>query len=141
MTFQYYGLDERARKLIKNQITRGQKNSLDSSEMQILIKESHKMRQAIIYGLERFWGEHLRLQDKNKLDSAKSEFWGDAWNELVDILELADVKLPNYKDINKMADQLWNLSIDDQQIALAVLTQLCDAMVWWTQRYKNTIGN
>jgi hypothetical protein len=39
-----------------------------------------------------------------------------------------------------MAEQLWQLSHEDQQIALAVLTQLCDCLVWWTQRYKNIIN-
>jgi hypothetical protein len=38
-----------------------------------------------------------------------------------------------------MAKKLWNFAQnnpDDNRIALAVLTQLCDALVWWTQRYK-----
>jgi hypothetical protein len=39
-----------------------------------------------------------------------------------------------------MADGLWRFSEehpDDQRVALAVLTQLCDCLVWWTQRYKS----
>lgn len=139
MSFNFYGLDERARKLIKNQIQKANEKNLDEKDIQILIKESHKMRQAVIYGLERFWGEQLRLESNKPLESAKAKFWRDIWNELVDILKLADVNLPNHKDVDKMAEQLWNLSRENQQIALAVLTQLCDSLVWWTQRYKFVI--
>lgn len=136
MSFNLYGLDESARKLIKNQIER-EKEKLEAKDINILIKESHKMRQAVAYGLERFWGEQLRLQSDSKpLDSAKGEFWRDTWNEFVNILSVGDVKLPNHQDIDKMADKLWSLSREDQQIALAVLTQFCDSLVWWTQRYK-----
>ncbi len=140
MTVNYYGLDEKARILIKNQLQRANLLHLEDKETQILIKECHKMRQAIVYGLERFWGEQLRLESEKKLESAKAKFWADVWDELVSILNMAEVNLPNHQNINTMADQLWDLDRQDQQIALAVLTQLCDALVWWTQRYKFTIG-
>jgi hypothetical protein len=35
-----------------------------------------------------------------------------------------------------MAEKLWEIDIQDQRVAMAVLTQLCDCLVWWTQRYK-----
>ena len=28
------------------------------------------------------------------------------------------------------------MPLEDQRVALMVLTQLCDSLVWWTQRYK-----
>ncbi|MCA1994465.1 MAG: hypothetical protein LDL41_20825, partial [Coleofasciculus sp. S288] len=40
------------------------------------------------------------------------------------------------QDIQAMSAKLWQLSLEDQRVALAVLTQLCDCIVWWTQRYK-----
>jgi hypothetical protein len=42
--------------------------------------------------------------------------------------------------IQRISCQLWNLEIDDQRVALMVLTQFCDALVWWTQRYKKPSG-
>jgi hypothetical protein len=39
-----------------------------------------------------------------------------------------------------MTQKLWDqktFPIEHQRITLAVLTQLCDSLVWWTQRYKN----
>jgi hypothetical protein len=117
------------------------------------------MRLAVAYGLERFWGEHLRLRKETE-----GEYWKDTWDKLVEeILKPAGIELPNdpvlLKDapkkenkdekkareiansdqINNMAKKLWNFAQnnpDDNRIALAVLTQLCDALVWWTQRYK-----
>ena len=35
-----------------------------------------------------------------------------------------------------MSQKLWDLDIDEQRVAIAVLTQLCDSLVWWTQRYR-----
>jgi len=35
-----------------------------------------------------------------------------------------------------MSEKLWNMKPQDQRVAMAVLTQLCDCIVWWTQRYK-----
>lgn len=38
--------------------------------------------------------------------------------------------------IQAMANKIWSMPLEQQKIALMVLTQLCDALVWWTQRYK-----
>jgi hypothetical protein len=122
MSWQFYGLDDTARRLIIQQ-TRD------------TIKESHKMRATVGYGLERFYGEQLRLKN-----TPAGDFWRSTWDELVQILAQANVILPPHQNINNMAEQLWQLSHEDQQIALAVLTQLCDCLVWWTQRYKNIIN-
>jgi hypothetical protein len=35
-----------------------------------------------------------------------------------------------------MAKRIWDMDLAEQRIALMVLTQFCDSLVWWTQRYK-----
>lgn len=104
------------------------------------LNQSHKMRMAVAYGLERFWGEHLRLQAK---EEAKSKYWKSTWDAFCDLMAEAGLKLPNdqisasdTKAIQDISSRLWKLEIEDQRVALAVLTQLCDCLVWWTQRYK-----
>ena len=111
-----------------------------------VLNESHKMRMAVAYGLERFWGEHLRLKQKSDT-KLKGEYWKDVWDKLADILEIAGVELPKDKvgaddteKIGEIVRKIWNLShpkkIWKQRVALMVLTQFCDCLVWWTQRYK-----
>ncbi|MGD2182155.1 hypothetical protein [Lusitaniella coriacea] len=139
MSWNEYGLDRAAQNLVLNHRS--------------VIKESHKMREAVAYGLERFWGEHLRYKDKKKEeDKTKSAYWKATWDALVEILENAgitlpndDVQLENTQQIQTMAKKLWGeiklndgttLTLENRRVALAVLTQLCDCLVWWTQRYK-----
>ncbi|KKD39606.1 hypothetical protein [Limnoraphis robusta] len=120
-----------------------------------VLNESHKMRMAVAYGLERFWGEHLRLQREN-LD--KSQYWKDVWDKLAEILGDSEIILPNHnvtsnlpdktpeekrrkqadetKKIQAMAKAIWSMQLSEQRVALMVLTQFCDSLVWWTQRYK-----
>jgi len=115
-----------------------------------VLNESHKMRMTIAYGLERFWGEHLRLEKDKK---EKADYWRAVWNRLYEILRDAEVNLPNdnvksnlsdkekrkeeeKNKIKAMAKQIWKMKLEDQRVALMVLTQLCDSLVWWTQRYK-----
>jgi hypothetical protein len=95
---------------------------------------------AVPYGLERFWGEHLRLKGR---EETKSLFWKETWDALETVMEKASVTIPNetvnpnnVQDIQAMSEKLWQLTIEDQRVAIAVLTQLCDCIVWWTQRYK-----
>ena len=104
------------------------------------LSESFKMRETVAYGLERFWGEHLRLEEKQPV---KSQYWKKTWDALVGVMQSSGITIPNDtvdvdrpNDVKAMAKKLWSLSRDDQRIALAVLTQLCDCLVWWTQRYK-----
>ncbi len=130
MGWNYYGLDREAQQLVLAAKQRD-KDSLN---------QAFKMREAVAYGLERFWGEHLRLQDK---EVTKSQYWKETWDTLVKIMNNANISLPNArinsndtKSVQKMAEKLWTLEIDTQRVALAVLTQLCDCLVWWTQRYK-----
>jgi hypothetical protein len=147
MTWNSYNLDHIAQELVLKY------------RHENVLNESHKMRLAVAYGLERFWGEHLRLRKEKE-----GEYWKDTWDELAKILNLAGIELPNdcvilqdppkkkenkeekqkreeanTEKISQMAKRLWDFSKDkpdDTRIALAVLTQLCDALVWWTQRYK-----
>jgi hypothetical protein len=106
-----------------------------------VLNESHKMRMAVAYGLERFWGEHLRLRRES---ASKSQYWKDIWDKLAEILKQAGIDLPNdeIKDetqkIQAMAKKIWSMPIEEQRVALMILTQFCDALVWWTQRYKQT---
>ncbi|MEQ8961172.1 MAG: hypothetical protein RLP02_25155 [Coleofasciculus sp. C2-GNP5-27] len=130
MAWQSYELDHIAQKLVLDARRRDDKS----------LKQSHKMRLAVAYGLERFWGEHLRLQGK---EDSKSHYWKDTWDALHKLMEKAGVIIPNdpvnpnqVDEIEAMSEKLWQLSIEDQRVAIAVLTQLCDCIVWWTQRYK-----
>jgi len=116
-----------------------------------VLGESHKMRTTIAYGLERFWGEHLRLDQSNKNrpnpeDQNKSDFWKATWNALCQIMKDAGIKVPNdpvnpssTPEIQSMAAKLWDdqvFTIEQRKITLAVLIELCDSLVWWTQRHK-----
>lgn len=130
MGWKSYDLDREAQKLVLAAKKRDEKS----------LNQSYKMRMAVAYGLERFWGEHLRLQAK---EPEKSQYWLETWDALVGILAQAGVLLPNetvnannVSQIQTMSDQLWKLTTDEQRVAMAVLTQLCDCIVWWTQRYK-----
>ena len=100
-----------------------------------VLGQVYKMRTTVVYGLERFWGEQLRL------DGEEASYWKKTWDKLVEIMALADIKIPNKDDRSEQISELWEFSEkyrDDCKVALAVLTQLCDCMVWWTQRYKKS---
>ncbi len=109
------------------------------------LNQAHKMRAACAYGLERFWGEHLRLAAK---EPAKASFVADVWSGFVGISARAGVKLPgtlrsnqeSEAQIQAVAEQLWRIPPEEQQALLAVLIALCDAVVWWTQRLKTGKG-
>jgi hypothetical protein len=139
MTWHSYGLDREAQKLVL--AARQRDEALPKSEQsKACLNQGHKMRMAVSYGLERFWGEHLRLQEK---EENKSLYWKATWDALVRMMEQAGLPIPNetvrYSDttaIQKMSEQLWQLELEKQRVALAILTQLCDCIVWWTQRYK-----
>ncbi|ESA33438.1 hypothetical protein N836_21310 [Leptolyngbya sp. Heron Island J] len=130
MAWQSYGLDQCAQKLVLMARERDPQS----------LNQSYKMRMAVPYGLERFWGEHLRLKGR---EEDKALYWKETWNELVKVMAKAGITLPNdkvepenTKQIQVMSQKLWNISTEDQRVSLAVLTQLCDSIVWWTQRYK-----
>lgn len=124
MAWQTYELDREAQKLV---LAAKQRDN-DS------LNQSFKMRMTTAYGLERFWGEQLRLRGK---EQSKADYWKETWDALVEILKPTGVILPNdTTNAEVMAQKLWSLSLEDQRLALAVLTQLCDCLIWWTQRYK-----
>ncbi|MBE9040258.1 hypothetical protein IQ235_05555 [Oscillatoriales cyanobacterium LEGE 11467] len=130
MGWTYYGLDRSAQKLVLDAKERDRQS----------LNQAFKMREAVVYGLERFWGEHLRLQAK---EADKSEYWKETWDVLVQLMKDAGVTIPNdpvraneTDKVKRMAEKLWQVSLEDQRVAMAVLTQLCDCLVWWTQRYK-----
>lgn len=128
MGWESYKLDQEAHDLVVKY--RDKKEALN---------QAYKMRVAVAYGLERFWGEQFRLvKDKDKAD-----YWRDTWKALVKIMANAGVKIPNDNvsaddtaAIKIMANKLWDFPVEQRKVAIAVLTQLCDSMVWWTQRYK-----
>lgn len=125
-------LDQMAQKLVLE----AKKRDRDS------LNQAFKMRETVAYGLERFWGEHLRLQSK---EPNKARYWKETWDALVEIMKNAGITVPNEvvnvnntSSVESMAQKLWKISREDQRIISAVLSQLCDALVWWTQRYKGT---
>ena len=135
MSWESYNLDREAQRLVL--VYRDRKG---------VIGQSHKMRTTVAYGLERFWGEQLRLLGKkDRKENEKGEYWRDTWKTFVKIVDRAGIKLPkddikisDTKKIEEVAAKLWELPIEDQRICLAVLTQFCDSLVWWTQRYKKS---
>jgi hypothetical protein len=148
MTWHTYKLDEIAQELVVDALTR----SRDS------LNQSYKMRTTVAFGLERFWGEHVRLLSKNKDEDYKSDglYWQDTWKIYRKTMKQAHIYLPkplkNFDDpkvVKDVARRFWGeipvednrpetiLTLEDRRVAQAVLTQLCDCLVWWTQRYKN----
>ncbi len=132
MAWNSYGLDQRAQKIVLT-AKPWDENSLN---------QAFKMRMAAAYGLERFWGEHLRLQNR---EPVKSRYWKATWDALVEVMQASGVEIPNEpvkvdntEAVQAMSEKLWQLTVEDQRFALAVLTQLCDSLVWWTQRVKGT---
>ena len=102
------------------------------------LKQVFKMRSTAVYGLERFWGEPLRLNNH------EARYWRRTWDVLKEVVALAGVMLPGSStntittdQIHTITEELWNAeNVEQRQVSLAVLVHLCDAMVWWTQRYK-----
>jgi hypothetical protein len=109
------------------------------------LNQAYKMRATCAYGLERFWGEHLRLVGR---EPAKAQFVADVWSGFVGIMARSGTQLPgemlsnqaSEADIQAVAEQLWRIPPEEQQALLSVLTALCDAVVWWTQRLKTGKG-
>lgn len=127
MAWQSYNLDQVAHDLV-----------LKYRDNREALNQAYKMRLTVPYGLERFWGEQIRLQG-----SDKGNYWRDTWNDLVSMMRRAGVELPNdnvnsenTEQIQQMSKKLWELDQEKRKVALAVLIQLTEAMVWWTQRYK-----
>lgn len=140
MGWKTYNLDREAQQLVLAARLRDETLPKNERSKKSSLNQGHKMRMAVPYGLERFWGEHIRLQEKER---NKSQYWKETWDAFVNVMGEAGVTIPNdpvrYSDtkaIQAMSTKLWGLKLQEQRVALAVLTQLCDALVWWTQRYK-----
>ena len=117
------------------------------------LNKAYKMRTACAYGMERFWGEHLRLS-RNNNELKKADFVKDTWQEFIKIMKKsrADLSIPEVvltaslpegeiiRTVKAEADKFWLISTSDQQECLTVLVALCDAIVWWTQRLKIKSG-
>jgi hypothetical protein len=129
MGWQFYELDRVAQKLVIDARDRDATKAKNKKSL----PQAHKMRMAVAYGLERFWGEHLRLENN---EPNKSQFWEETWTAFVGIMKKTGVKIPD-EVAAIMPAELWKLDLETQRVALAVLTQLCDSIIWWTQRYKN----
>lgn len=127
MAWESYNLDREAHDLV-----------LKYRDKQDTLNQTYKMRVTVTYGLERFWGEQLRLEG-----SVEGNYWKDTWKIFADIMVRAGIEIP-HKDISskdvtaiqQTTTALWNMPSDYRKISLAILTQLCDKLLWWTQRYK-----
>lgn len=130
MTWQSFELDHHAQWIVLEAISR----SRDS------LSQAYKMRNTCSYGLERFWGEQIRLGRDNSTEH-EARFWKDVWDTLVNQMSRASIYLEPAHDQNQQSlsceqviHHLWSLDHEEHQIALIVLTNLCDAVVWWKQR-------
>jgi len=117
------------------------------------------MRTICAFGMERFWGEHLRLlQSKSQSDREKGEFVADTWSVFWSIMDgispalasglpkTVEIRAPEEngeerakrinQTVTESAQLFWQLETEDQRNCLAMLSALCDAVVWWTQRLK-----
>ncbi|WP_324633260.1 hypothetical protein [Phormidium sp. CCY1219] len=82
MAWTSYSLDQVAQQLVLDARLRDRKS----------LNQSFKMRESVAYGLERFWGEHLRLQVR---EPDKSQYWKATWDALVDVMRQSGITVPN----------------------------------------------
>lgn len=155
MTWTPYLLDNIAQQIVLKAIDQDFANNTKC------LGQAHRLRGACAYGLERFWGEQIRLLNETNLnDKAKGQFTREVWNALALIMKGAGVELPSgdisqppkrltsqdrslYTDqVREACSKIRSLDKNDAQASLAVLTSLCDAIVWWKQRLaKEGKGN
>lgn len=128
-----FDLDHKAQQIVLNARQRDHES----------LNQAFKMRATCAYGLERFWGEHLRLR---RVDTNRADFVKETWEEFIEIIGSSKpgIEIPRTHSSAELPEALltaelkkiWALSHTDQQECLAVLVALCDAIVWWTQRLK-----
>jgi hypothetical protein len=138
MSWQPYGLDDCAQKVVLDAIRR------DPSCKSL--RQVFKMRTTCAYGLERFWGEYLRLSNGNQSDVMQSRIILDTWRALKDqILDGTGISLPydpnldlsNKNDVSQSLAKLWELRAHNPkqiQVVLAILVSFCEAIIWWKNR-------
>lgn len=131
MAWESYNLDRKAHDLVLTY--RDKKDALN---------QAYKMRVTVTYGLERFWGEQWRL------DGEPANYWKDVWKAFADLVDKAGIEIPcdeiNASDkeaVQRISSALWDMKADYRKVSLAILTQFCDSLVWWTQRYKKSGGD
>lgn len=148
MSWQPYRIDDCARQVVLKALER---DPTGESLSQVF-----KMRATCAYGLERFWGECLRLKQKaTTLDQNKADIIIDTWKILSeDILSGTGIDLsfnfninlnprnsPDREALQAAArvylQSLWQLQTGhphQAQVALSVLTTFCEAIIWWKNR-------
>jgi hypothetical protein len=140
MSWQPYRIDDCARQVVLKALERDQ--TRDS------LNQVFKMRITCAYGLERFWGEYLRLK-QNRADQLRAEIVLDTWRFLSkDILVGTGIDLPyepqldprdrNHQEaVRSSLIRIWDLRTRkpyQAQVALSVLTTFCEAIIWWKNR-------
>jgi hypothetical protein len=138
MSWQPYGLDECAQAVVLEAIKR------DPSCKSL--RQVFKMRTTCAYGLERFWGEYLRLSNGSQSEVMQSIIILDTWKTLKDqILHGTGIELPydpnlslaNKNDVRQSLEKLWELRAQNPrqiQVVLAILVSFCEAIIWWKNR-------
>lgn len=138
MSWQPYGVDDCAQQVILNAIKRDP--TLKS------LNQVFKMRTTCAYGLERFWGEFLRLSNGTEAEVMRSLIIHDTWNSLRNqLLDGTDIKLPydpklnlaNHDEVRQSLEKLWVIRAQNPkqvQVVLAILVSFCEAIIWWKNR-------
>jgi len=140
MSWQPYRIDDCARQIVLKALQRDPQG--DS------LSQVFKMRVTCAYGLERFWGEYLRLKQK-PAEQMKAEIILDTWRFMSkEILADTGIDPPfdpdldlsarvNQQAVRNSLEKIWELRTTrpyQAQVALSVLTTFCEAIIWWKNR-------
>jgi len=138
MSWQPYGVDDCAQQVILDAIKRDP--TLKS------LNQVFKMRTTCAYGLERFWGEFLRLRNGTEAEILRSLIIHDTWTALRNrLLKDTGIMLPydpklnlaNQEDVRQSLEKLWEIRTQnpkEAQLVLAILVSFCEAIIWWKNR-------
>lgn len=138
MSWQPYGLDDCAQKVVLDAIKR-------DPECKSL-RQVFKMRTICAYGLERFWGEYLRLSHGSQSEKLQSHIILDTWEALRNkILDGTGITLPydpkldltKQDAVRQSLEKLWELKTRNPkqaQVVLTILANFCEAIIWWKNR-------
>ena len=140
MSWQPYRIDDCARQVVLKALQRDPQGES--------LSQVFKMRVTCAYGLERFWGEYLRLKQK-PAEQMKAEIILDTWRFMSkEILADTGIDLPfdpdldlsarvNQQAVRNSLEKIWELRTTrpyQAQVALSVLTTFCEAIIWWKNR-------
>jgi hypothetical protein len=138
MSWHPYLLDDCAQQVVNNAILR------DATRKSL--NQVFKMRMTTAYGLERFWGEYLRLSSGNAKDKLKADIIHDTWIMMkqrilvdtgIDLPYDPSLNLNDNSQVRSSLSKIWELSNQNPrqaQVVLAVLVNFCDAIIWWKNR-------